>query len=76
MEGCWVVEGRGCVCDGRGFRCLMISRSSKGVSSRSDISPSEGSLSTSLSLTSSTRARDMVLNVSVGFEVHRYSGVR
>ena len=52
----------------------MISRSSKGVSSRSEISPSEGSLSKSLSLTSSTRARDIMVEVSTEFEVLRCSG--
>ena len=56
-DGCWA-EGRDC--EELGARCLIISRSSKGVSSRSEMSPSEGSLSKSLSLTSSTRARDIV----------------
>lgn len=62
-----VLEGfGGLTCDGRGrvagVRALRISRSSKS-SSRSSMSPSDGSLSKSLSLTSSIRACDMVIVV-------------
>lgn len=49
-------EGRGPVV---GPRCLRMSRSSKS-SSRSSMSPSDGSLAGSLSLTSSIRACDIV----------------
>ena len=60
-----VVEGfGGGFCEGRGpvagVRALRISRSSKSEP-RSSMSPSEGSLSRSLSLTSSMRACDIVV---------------
>ena len=55
--GTW--EGRGPVA---GVRALRISRSSKSEP-RSSMSPSEGSLSRSLSLTSSMRACDIVVVV-------------
>ena len=42
------------------MRCLRISRSSKSEP-KSEMSPSEGSLSTSLSLTSSIRACDIFM---------------
>lgn len=57
--GTW--EGRGPVA---GVRALRISRSSKSEP-RSSMSPSEGSLSRSLSLTSSMRAWDIVVAVLV-----------